>query len=86
MSSNYPSSRNHEFDFERWLLAHLEPDGSVEQLAGMDIVNNFGYDTITTPERAPYVLAHLLNELDYRINGGLDSLRNQQSRRARMAM
>ena len=48
----------------------LGPDGSVEQLAGMDIVNHFGYDTITTPERAPYVLAHLLSELDYRINEG----------------
>ena len=48
----------------------LGPDGSVEQLAGMDIVNNFGYETITTPERAPYVLAHLLSELDYRINEG----------------
>lgn len=48
----------------------LGPDGSIEQLAGMDIVNHFGSDTITTPERAPSVIEHLLNELDYRINEG----------------
>jgi bacterioferritin-associated ferredoxin len=48
----------------------LGPDGSIEQLAGMDIVDHFGSDTITTPERAPHVLDHLLSELEYRISEG----------------
>jgi len=48
----------------------LGPDGSLEQLAGMDILEHFGGDVITTPERAPYVLQHLIDELDYRIGEG----------------